>query len=239
MNRTSRPRGPCATLWLLLLSIANNILTTVLITWTTWKLRLAPNMTKTKRAHTSEHHRILSHYWIHSNGQTTIFKSTFLRKELSCQKPNSDDELSEFSTHQKHPTFHLNQINKKKKELRDKSRTALGVVVEEIKTSLTKLKESRAKFHREKAECETNLAEYNREMAEADIRLQVLGEAVESFNDICKFCFVNTMYIIIWISFCYCYCCLSHNVSFSFSLDAFDEMHMKDASPTVVLFYMV
>ena len=39
----------------------------------------------------------------------------------------------------------------------------------------------------EKAESEQALAEYNKEMAQTDIRLQALGEAVESFNDICKF----------------------------------------------------
>ena len=59
--------------------------------------------------------------------------------------------------------------------------------MEEIKKSLQQLKASQSKFQMEKSESEQALAEYNKEMAQTDIRLQALGEAVESFNDICKF----------------------------------------------------
>ena len=79
------------------------------------------------------------------------------------------------------------QIKKQREEQKIKSRTGLAVVVEEIKKSLQQLKASQSKFQMEKAESEQALAEYNKEMAQTDIRLQALGEAVESFNDICKF----------------------------------------------------
>lgn len=80
--------------------------------------------------------------------------------------------------------FLKTQIKTQKDELRTASQTGLAVVVNDIKLKVQKYKDSYSQFQKAKQESEVKLAEYQNKMIDVDIRLQDLGQAVESFDDI-------------------------------------------------------
>ena len=65
--------------------------------------------------------------------------------------------------------------------------TGLTVVVNDLKQKVQKYKDSYSNFQRTKQESEQKLTEYQNQLLDVDLKLQLLGEAVESFEEICKY----------------------------------------------------
>lgn len=64
----------------------------------------------------------------------------------------------------------------------------MKVVVGEIMEKLKTYEESYSQHKQTKAENEEKLEAYKKEMQDLDARLTALGEIVEAFDDICKYC---------------------------------------------------
>lgn len=75
-----------------------------------------------------------------------------------------------------------------KDEKKSKAKSGLKVVVGEIMEKLKKYEESYGQEKQMKAEKEQKFDVYNKEMQELDERLSALGDIVEAFDDICKYC---------------------------------------------------
>ena len=81
----------------------------------------------------------------------------------------------------------IQQIKSIKEELKSASMTGLTVVVNDLKQKVQKYKDSYSNFQRTKQESEQKLTEYQNQLLDVDLKLQLLGEAVESFEEICKY----------------------------------------------------
>lgn len=85
-----------------------------------------------------------------------------------------------------------------KEEKKSKAKRGLKVVVDEIMEKLKKYEESYGQEKQVKAENEQKFEVYKKEMQDLDERLTALGDIVEAFDDICKYCYKRPVSELEW-----------------------------------------
>ena len=85
-----------------------------------------------------------------------------------------------------------------KEEKKSKAKSGLKVVVGEIMEKLKKYEESYGHEKHMKTENEQKFEVYKKEMQDLDDRLSVLGDIVEAFDDICKYCSYKRPVLVNW-----------------------------------------